>query len=1225
MSASLPSESRHLVILRASRLEALVPELMHLLQTHPPDDVLEPQTVITAHPGMKHWLADAMARAAGIHGIVANIEVLLPGTWLQRQAQALGEAARQEPDPWSREVLRWAILAALEQAEAIGLDEPRVLHYLSQDGDADTGESTLRRFQLAAHLAALLAKYRVYRPDWLDAWERGQYPVSRGSGAVHASLESRLFTPLWRHLMAQLGLQRSRRMQQLLLQHVQAGTARTHPLHVFGFSHLAPAEHELLQAWARQAPVFLYLPDPCREYWGGLPTARVEAGHLAALRAWRHEEQARITQADEDEWLDPEQNRHPLLQRWGRLGQHFYASLAEWDSLADIRHGADLDNVEPRNMLERLQESIRRLDFNLLRTPAPFPARKADESTSDHDARVHDWWLPLRHDASLRAQACHTRLRELEVLRDALLHAVEEGIEPGRIVVMAPDIGQYAPLLPAVFGAAADPGERRLPWYLADVSALRGHRLSRVFSRLLMLGNSRLSLPELADLLAVPELARTIGLDPDALDTVLAWLDSSRAAWALDAEHRAEFGLAADPRYSLAWGLDRLLASHIFGQPFDPPQHIRLPDGSQSLPLPGVHNPDAAALGALDRLLCELQHWRELSRATHPASRWAQLLAERLDALLQPASDDTIAQASHAAVHRAIAQLALEPGLIGQDPALHFSVVRHTLLEHLERPPERQRFLSGGITFCGMVPQRAIPFDMVCVLGLNDEDFPRRAHDAGLDLMARQRRIGDRDVRSDDRWLFLETLMSARQRLHLSWIGQNARDGKARNPASPLAELLAALDQAAALGPDQTHPKAQPWRVQHPLQAFDRRYFDGHDPALFSYRAQYLQPRAKNAQAPAAFIAGTASPESPPQLPQQLSLHALKRYWKRPAQDLLERRLHLKLDALDGDSLRSSEPLEAQFERIETLARRVFFNGALAQGFDPNGTPRWDPAPIPDWIEHGGLMPPGQLGQRAWHTEAAAVLALLHRAHEKGLTPGLPQRLEIDIMLQLDPAHHLRLHGQVEQVLAHASGWQLVYPFSSKGALKQADALHLGERLPMFLDWAALRLHSAEHALRHHMPLPAVRLCVLAEGELDLEQELAQWDAALLETQTAQQNAMLQKLKTRLVALIHYWHQAEVEPPLYFPRSSQAVLQYTDKTPPAQKANEAFDGHRGERNHNAWNRLYARGIGFNTWTDAEAEHHAHALLHHAQTLQQLMRLSDPDTDPTPTHAAQAHA
>ena len=134
--------------------------------------------------------------------------------------------------------------------------------------------------------------------------------------------------------------------------------------------------------------------------------------------------------------------------------------------------------------------------------------------------------------------------------------------------------------------------------------------------------------------------------------------------------------------------------------------------------------------------------------------------------------------------------------------------------------------LAGGVTVCGMVPQRAIPFRVVAVLGLNEGDYPRNDVDAGLDPIrqAGLRQLGDRDTRSDDRYLFLETLMSARDRLHLSFVARDATDDAARYPAAPLAELMDVLPPAAGEGGPE-------WRVDHPLQAFDPAYGDGRDPA----------------------------------------------------------------------------------------------------------------------------------------------------------------------------------------------------------------------------------------------------------------------------------------------------------------------------------------------------------------------------------------------------------
>lgn len=1231
MSASDPTcrPAPNLILLRASRLEALVPELLHLLREQTPENLLQPQTVIAAHPGMRQWLYGALARASGVQGIVANIEVLLPGSWIQRCAETLLPPQPADGSAWQRELLRWPILQALQQQPPLpglsipGLDEMEPDGTRPEpDGPDAAGQTGLQRLQLATHLAGLFSKYLIYRPDWLTAWAQGKDDCASAGQAPLAALEAGLFAPLWRHLLQHLGPQREQWVQ-ALIQHLAAQPQLATPLHVFGFSHLAPAEQQLLHAWSLHAPVIFYLPDPCREYWCGLPAAAPAGAGVearAALRRWQQAETERIAGAGESEWLDPEQN-HPLLQRWGRLGQHFHAALAGWETLADIRHHRDQEHGPPRDALARLQESIRRLDIKLLRPPQPWPQRTPEEEEPAHAARVLPWWQALRSDASLRIHACHTRLRELEVLRDALLDAVGNGIAAERIVVMAPDIAAYAPLLPAVFGAPGDPHERRLPWYLADVAPLHGQPLIQTFLRLLQLEGSRLTLAEAVDLASQAEVAAAIGLAADAQDTLRAWLDASHAAWGLDAEHRQSLGLAPDPRHTLSWGLDRMLAGYVFGSDgsgeASEARAFTLPDGCTLLPLAGVHGPEAEALGAFERLLRELQHWRSLSRISAPASAWARLLRQRLDALLRPLPGDADAQAAHAALHQVIAQLAAEPDSLGLDPPLDFPMVQHLLLERLQRLPERQRFLNGGITFCGMVPQRAIPFDMICVLGLDDKAFPRPAADGGLDLMARRRRFGDRDVRSDDRWLFLETLMSARQRLHLSWQGQSAHDGKPRNPAAPLAELLSELDHGAGLEPGQAHPQARPWLIRHPLQPFDARYFDAADPALFSHSQTLAALPARPAQTRPDFLAGAATGSTA--LPPRLSLSALVRFWKRPAQDLLHYRLQLDLGALADAGLRESEPLAPRLERIESVARRVFFSTALAQGHDASGQPRWQDKPIPDWIAHGGLLPPGELGQQAWVKEAASVQALLQAVAGR-IDPQRRLHPLIDLQLWPQPDTAVRLSGPIEQVYVSPANesWQILQAFPVKdGQLKAAQALDLGERLDAFLHWAALRLHSAE---QYPQAPPPVRLCLLTAEPAPLQEALARWDADWLQQDAAGREAGLALLRQRLCALITLWHAAAAAPPLYFPATSQAALDaHQQNTPPGPAAHQRFDNsHAGERHYApGWTALLARDLGFEPRLHARAQADTERLLAYACQLEDLMQLPEPPQQAAP--------
>ena len=1157
-----------LTLLRASRLEALLGPLETLLARTLPTHPLAPQTVIAAHPGMKQWLAGALARQVGVGRVVANLDVQLPSTWLDGiSTQLLGERAVSLPH-YRRGHLRWTLHAMLGDPSAHGVTDPRVLSYLDAAGSAD--ERALRRFQLADRLARVYSQYLVYRSDWLQAWEAGKhaYATAQREDAALKALESACLAPLWQAVVAALGEHRGR-MVEALVAALRADRAPRAPLHVVGLSHLPPAELAVLRAYACTAPVFLYVPDPCREYWGGLHRATGQgdwrAPDVSGWQTFRDDEQARFDNPDALDWRE---QGHPLLARWGRLGQHFFAALVDGELREDIRHWQDEGTDTPPNRLARLQESFRRLQPDLLRED--IGAKRGDEVEDEADKAER----MQRHraacaDPSLRIHACHTRQRELEVLRDALLDAIgKDGVRPGGIVVMAPDIQAYLPLIPAVFGEPGSARERLLPYHLADVPVARSHKLFAVFATLLGLGASRITAAEVVDLLGVAEVQAALPLDPGDAETLVEWLRNSRVAWALDGAHKQALSLPPRAEHSFAWAMERLLAGYLMADlPGEAdPQAVTLPDGTGLLPLAGIEGPAAAALGSLDRLLCELQAWRDLAQVEQPASQWATVLRERVDALLRIGRTDADAGAALSVVHRAIAQLAAEPARNGEDPALRLPVVRELLQDALAAAPERQRFLMGGITFCGMVPQRAIPFDMVCVLGLDEGAFPRRAPDGGIDLMARLRRLGDRDVPGDDRYLFLETVMSARQRLHLSYIGQGVRDGKHRNPAAPLAELLAELDRTCGNAPDD-RDAPRPWLVRHPLQPFDARYFDGAHPALFSFSPAFAGMRGAGRGALPRLRDGHLPAPEP--LPEPLPLASLEGFFKDPARALLKDHLQLSLDALDDDvRLAEDEPMDA-ISRIHAVARRVFLQQVLPRKCgDPAWT--WDRQP-PAWVRLGGLLPLGQAGDAAWAREADAVDALWRQADASGRFDARGQHggqaVPVDVPLLLPgdaeavdgvPQRMSGLLRNVFPLKGSPEGVQIVFAFPNpnveKKHLKEPGDLGFKERVPPFLHWALLRLQYASADI----PAP-VRLTLLADGETDLATQVNAWDLRYCAADAAERAALEADLRRRLRALVELMRKGREGRSWFHPKSGWVALKAMQAKPkePRGKKGEA--------------------------------------------------------------------
>lgn len=1083
-----------IVVYRASRLEALLAPLETLLAQFPPQQLLAPQVVLAAHSGIRRWLRQALARERGAGGIVANLEVQLPSAWLDAQTRVLLGVSAVSLGPYRREALRWRLYELLPQSR-----QPEIVAYLD-------GADATRRFQFADHLAALYTRYMVYRPDWLARWQRGDFAVPRAN----------FIAPLWQKLRRDIGsAHRGELLLQLTHRLESVTTAEIlEPLHVFGLSHLAPIELDVLRAQARHRLVVLYLPDPCVEFWAGIGNERSRLEQLLQL-----DTDSADGDALERELLGLE---HPLLAAWGRLGQHFGLSLnaGEGRVISETRHGLDHDAaMETDSVLHALQQSIRSQRTDLV------DARLSPSSENPDDA-------------SLRVHGCHTRLRELEVLRDAMLDALrrDPGLHPSQMIVMSPNIGEYAALIPAVFGAQVA-FNSVLPYHLADLPTRATHRVFDAFAALLALPLARVSAPQVLDLLQVPAVARALGLDAGSLEQLRRWLETARVAWGLDASTRERFGLHGYAEHSFAWGMDRLLAGFVYG---DDTIAAGTMDAAAvqvgSWPVAQVAGLNTAALGSLDRLLCECDAIARLAAEPRPLSVWCEQLHGLVERLFRADLKDSSEVDAIAALTRMIEALRSSAAAGAADPELPYALLRELVQEQLDAVPERQAFLLGAATFCGMVPQRSIPFRFIAVLGLNDGEFPRTAGGGGIDLMAQAPRLGDRDVRSDDRYLFLETLMAARQQLHLSYLSESVRDGKPMNPAAPLAELLAFLEaHAPAPEPDTKKPLPRPWRVRHALQPFDPRYFSA-DPSSphYTYQSAFAVTATDATAAMSRFVARAPQPPSAESTLVPVALHSVLAYFKDPARSLLRTQLKLSLDALDDDAISDSEPLQAKLSKLERVPRALVLD-ALARGvFDVADEPTTA-------LRLSGSLPPGTLAEIAYAEARDSARAILKPLRDDplfscGLTAANTLAFDLDI-------GDIRLTGQLERVHRIGEQWVLIEVFPDK----TESEFTFKERLPIFIEWALLRrlLPDADCALR-----------VLCKGAK------SPWLDRLRAMST-------EALDQGLVQLLAFWSQAQSRPSWYFPATSWAIAK-ADPDKQRKSGSDAwysFDGTRGESVH----------------------------------------------------------
>jgi exodeoxyribonuclease V gamma subunit len=861
---------------RAARADALADALAELL-SEPLGDPFAAEVVAVPTRGMERWLTQRMsavlgARTGRADGICAN--VLFPSPHrLISDAVATCSGIDPDTDPWLPERTVWPLLEVVDGA----LDEEWLAALAAYLGAAEATVDPVkhgRRLTTLRHLAALFHRYALHRPQMLTAWRAGRDTDAAGEPLPPGNAWQ---AELWRRLRARIAVadpaERSAAARRRLVGEPELLDLPAR-LSVFGLTRLPAAHVDVLRALAAGRDLHLFLLHPSPALWDRVADELDGAG--TAVPARRHDPTAALAA-----------NR--LLASWGRDAREMQVVLTAEDQVP-VDHPA-AEPPAPDTLLGRIQADIR----------ADRPAPGAPRPGAD------DQRPPLAAgDRSIAIHSCHGRARQVEVVRDAILHALAEDptLEPRDVIVMCPDIETFAPLIQATFGAAepaaddADPlpdAPIDLRVRLADRSLRQTNPVLGVVSQLLELTERRVTASEVLDLVDRGPVRRRFGLDDDDLTRLQDWIAQSGVRWGFDAAHRAPYRLQTLDSGTWEVGLDRLLLGVTMTE-----------DGQRLfagvLPVDDVDSRSIELAGRFAELVARIAGAVESLSVPQPLTSWAEAIGAAADALAATSPRDRWQRAELA---RVLDEMVAEGG----DTAaadLAPAEIRAFLADRLAGRPTRANFRTGHLTVCTLMPMRSVPHRIVCLLGLDDGAFPRRAPRDGDDLMLAEPLLGERDPRSEDRQLLLDALMAATERLIITYTGNDERTNASRPPAVPVGELLDTIE-ATVTGADVRDLIV----IRHPLQPFDPRNFTpgtiaGPDPWSFD----------PVALAGARALTAGRLPR-PPFLPVPLSPRAdavvelgdLVRFLEHPVRAFLRQRLGISLRGGD-DEVRDSLSIE---------------------------------------------------------------------------------------------------------------------------------------------------------------------------------------------------------------------------------------------------------------------------------------------------------------------------
>ncbi len=900
-----------LSIIHSNHLEDLRQVAVGWIKSHPLN-VLESEQFIVQSNGMAQWLKLALAADDGC-GISAGIDMQLPGHYVWTAYRAvMGSETIPEESLYDKEKLIWRIFRLLPSLSRESIFDP-LNRFLEQDNDQR------KRSQLAAHLADLYDQYQVYRADWLEDWTNGMDRLARVAGhPIPLGEDQQWQAELWRRIKADVPEQHRnigrsdlhhRFLEKAGALHGRRPKELPPRVIVFGISSLPRQVLETLHAVSFLSQVLLFVHNPCRHFWADI----IEDRELLRIEHARHKAKDTISEP-----LDPEmlhQYANPLLAAWGKQGRDYIGLLYGYDEPEKYETNfSQIDLFEDfiisgdsSTLLQQVQQAILDLD--------PLPK---DENGKQ----------PVKsEDESIRFHLAHSRQREVEILQDQLFHCFEilEGLNPRDIIVMSPDIESYAPHIEAVFGNLSHTDPRYIPFTIADKPNKESVPLLKAMETLLHLPDSRVGVSEVMDLLEVEAFRKRFSIEAADLPKLRQWIEGTGISWGLNGDQRKFFGLPGGlEQNTWTFGLDRMLLGYAVG---------RGTAWNGIEPYEEVGGLDAALVGPLSDVVRQLESlWQGLTQKGTPAV-WCKRIRKLVqDCFITRESQD---QLTLSRLDQVLDQWldACDQAML--DEELTLPVVRDFILTRMKESSISQRFLAGMVNFGTLMPMRAIPFRVVCLLGMNDGDFPRSHPPLDFDLMAGKGlyRPGDRSRREDDRYLFLEALLSARERMYISYVGRDVRDNSERMPSVLVGQFRDYLGAGWCLekGGAGSKDLLDSLTCTYPLQPFGKDYFLENGSGLFTYAQEWRS--SLDAKEDERSDKEINKPLDPPDFETGLNLGSLIRFYKNPVQFFFNQRLSVRFDALSGIG-RDQEPFVLDFLAPFGLGNQLLEAGLNADQSD---------------------------------------------------------------------------------------------------------------------------------------------------------------------------------------------------------------------------------------------------------------------------------------------------
>ena len=453
------------------------------------------------------------------------------------------------------------------------------------------------------------------------------------------------------------------------------------------------------------------------------------------------------------------------------------------------------------------------LDENIKLNESNSLLHKIQNNIYQNNPKANNFIVDDLKDNSITINNCYTTTREVEVLYNYIVKTIDESngeLGARDFLVQASNIDDYSSAINSVFST----GPFKIPFSISDKSYATTNSVYNAIEALFNLDTDYKS-ESIIQLLEFSSIREKFEIyDIDLIRNLVN-------------EANIRFGAKGDSAIetdSVSWlnGLNRLIYGLCIGDN-DSFEFNNGTEVNQGYSVDVVEGREGNELINLHYFFTKISEWIEALNASKSLADWHLLIDKLVDNFIETDKHDEIS-----VFKKNCSTLSSSNEFVTDN--VEYSVIREFVLNILSEQQSRSSFASKGITFCSMTQMRSVPYKIVILLGANLNAFPRKDKKVSYNLLNNYPSLNKPSLKEQDKYLFFQLLMSAKQKLYISYIGKDIKTNVTLPPSALVDDLCDYIYENTT----NFNSEKDALILEHPLHGFSSKY-NNKDDKYYSY------------------------------------------------------------------------------------------------------------------------------------------------------------------------------------------------------------------------------------------------------------------------------------------------------------------------------------------------------------------------------------------------------